>query len=75
VSRDSKLDLQALRAASVSARERIQQWPAWEQEAVRAVSAVASSPQAQHVLSTNVTHDSAYDNLNLAKYGIRFSPY
>ena len=47
----NKLDLQALRAASGAARERVQQWPAWKREAVRAVSAVASSPQTQQVLS------------------------
>lgn len=49
--RDAKLDLQALRAASDAARERVQQWPSWEREAVRAVSAVASSSEARKVLA------------------------
>jgi len=51
MSRNAKLDLQALRASIGAVRKRVQQWPAWKQEAVRAVSAVASSSQTRQVLS------------------------
>ena len=36
--KDAKLDLKALRAESVAASKRIQQWPAWQQALVRDVS-------------------------------------
>lgn len=55
--RDAKLDLQALRFASEAARERVQQWPAWEQEIVRAVSTAASSSSSRKALGTVVDVD------------------
>ena len=51
MTKDSKLDLKAIRAASVAARERVQRLPAWTQEAIRVVSAAAASPEARQVLS------------------------
>jgi hypothetical protein len=51
MSRDAKLDLQALRAASSAARERVQQLPTWVQDAVRVVSSAASSSESRQALS------------------------
>lgn len=52
--RDAKLDLEALRLASEAARQRVQQWPVWKQEVVRAVSAAASSSSSRKALGTVV---------------------
>lgn len=50
--RDAKLDLSNLRAAGEAARAQMLTWPAWEREAVRAVSESAASREARAALRT-----------------------
>lgn len=56
VIRNAKLDLAALRASSVAARDRINQLPPWQQEIIKIVSVAASSEQTMKVLADYERH-------------------
>ena len=54
----AKLDLKVLRAAGAAATERINQLPIWQQEAIKVVSAAASSEQTLKALADYERHES-----------------